>query len=494
MRHLKSARRVPSVPAMKEGTFAEVVLRSLHGQVAVIDQRGTIVAINDAWNEFGVDSAAKVGAKLGVGANYLEACERARTRDAQEALDGIRSVLARSSAIFTMRYSCQGPSEQRWFSMTVTPVKTEGAIIVHTDITGEVVARQELEQALREITLLKERLEAEGQYLQQEIKSSHNFEEIVGNGAELTATLRKLDRVAETNATVLLLGETGTGKELLARATHARSKRRERPLIKVDCTTLPPGLIESELFGHEKGAFTGAYESKTGRFELAHRGTIFLDEIGELPLELQPKLLRVIQEGELARLGGKEVKKVDVRVIAATNRDLREEVRAGRFRDDLYYRLSVFPVEIPPLRRRREDIPVLARFFLAQRSKALGKLVNRIPPATMDALTAYDWPGNARELQNTIERAIIMSPGHDLVLAESFATSETKASASNGVLREDLERVEREQIMGALLASHWKIKGVGNAASRLGLKPSTLRSRMKRLGIAREQQSVLREQ
>jgi len=362
------------------------------------------------------------------------------------------------------------------------PSKGIGVVI---DETVEVEARQELERALAEVHALKARLEAEGQYLREEIRSKHNFEEIVGNSAELLATLEQLDRVADTNATVLLLGETGTGKELLARAIHARSKRSERPLIKVDCTTLPSGLIESELFGHEKGAFTGAHESKAGRFELADRGTIFLDEVGELPVELQPKLLRVIQNGELERLGGKGVKKVDVRVIAATNRNLRDEVRAGRFREDLYYRLNVFPVEIPPLRDRRGDIPELATFFLEHRAKALGNQVDRIPSQTMEALIAYDWPGNIRELQNVVERAIILSRGRDLIITESLVPFERRPRQSSGVLRKDLENVERKQILDALEACDWRIKGERNAADRLGFKPSTLRSRMKRLGIER---------
>ena len=357
-----------------------------------------------------------------------------------------------------------------------------GAIV---DQTHELKARQELEQALAEIRRLKARLEAEGEYLRQEIKGSHNFDEIVGSSPEVLTTLQKLERVADTNATVLLLGETGTGKELLARATHAKSKRSKRPLIKVDCTTLPSGLVESELFGHEKGAFTGAHESKIGRFELAHRGTIFLDEVGELPLELQSKLLRVIQDGELERLGGKGVKKVEVRVIAATNRNLRDEVRAGRFREDLYYRLNVFPVEIPPLRNRPDDIPTLAMFFLAQRGKALGKQVERIPAQTMEMLIAYAWPGNVRELQNVIERAIILSSGPELLLAEPLEPREARPQMASGVLRKDLEELERKQILDALETSHWRIKGDGNAADRLGLKPSTLRSRMKRLGIER---------
>jgi PAS domain S-box-containing protein len=365
-------------------------------------------------------------------------------------------------------------------------------VAVIRDITATVRSREELETTLNrlrlqqeQIELLKNRLAAESEYLQEEIKTSHNFEEIIGNSTAMMATLYKVERVAETDASVLLLGETGTGKELLARAIHSRSKRKTRPLIKVDCTTLPPGLIESELFGHEKGAFTGAHAPKPGRFEVADGGTLFLDEVGELPLELQGKLLRVIQEGEFQRLGGRQAKKVDVRIIAATNRELHSEIREGRFRSDLYYRLSVFPIEIPPLRDRRDDIPLLTTFFISQRSRALGKKVESVTKATMDALMAYDWPGNIRELQNVTEHALILSPGRDLVLPEKLGNARALARAPGGALRQDLKGIERKQILKALEQSDWKIKGEGNAASRLGLKPSTLRSRMKKLGIER---------
>lgn len=469
----------------EQATLSEFILSSLSSHLAVLDRHGAIVAINDSWSRFADDNSVESAPKVGVGANYLEACRLAGTRDAQDALDGIQSVLSGSKTSFEMQYACHSPTKKRWFSMIVTPMKTGGAIVVHTDVTTQVAAQKELEQALGEISRLKGRLEAESQYLRQEIKSQHNFEEIVGNSPALLATLEKVAQVADTNAAVLLHGETGTGKELLARAIHARGKRRKRPLIKVDCTTLATGLIESQLFGHEKGAFTGAHQSKNGRFELADGGTILLDEIGDLPLELQPKLLRVIQDGEFERLGGKEVRKVNVRVIAVTNRNLRAEMRAGRFRADLYYRLSVFPIQLPPLRERRDDIAQLTEFFLSQRSMALGKKVDRIPTETMDALVGYDWPGNIRELQNIIERAIILSPGRELVLAEALGPFEERTRASSGLLKQDLESVERQQIIDALHASNWKVKGEGNAASRLGLKPSTLRSRMKRLGIGR---------
>jgi len=353
------------------------------------------------------------------------------------------------------------------------------------DETEQVLARQELEAALAETAELKDRLQAESIYLRTEVESDHGFGEIIGSSDALTAALRQVDSVAGTDATVLLLGETGTGKELLARAIHGRSRRRDRPLIKVDCGTLPAGLIESELFGHEKGAFTGAHERKTGRFELAHEGTIFLDEIGELPLDLQSKLLRVIEEGELQRVGGKSEQTVDVRVIAATNRDLRLEVREGRFRADLYYRLSVFPVEAPPLRERQEDIPALVSFFVSRYAASLGKTVRRIAQPSMDALVAYAWPGNVRELRNLIERSVILCSTDTLTVEPALVGADQPVLVTGGPLKQDLQAVERAHIIRALEEADWKIKGEGNAASQLGVAPSGLRSRMKKLGITR---------
>jgi transcriptional regulator with GAF, ATPase, and Fis domain len=258
-----------------------------------------------------------------------------------------------------------------------------------------------------------------------------------------------------------------------------------RPLIKVDCTTLPPGLMESELFGHQKGAFTGAHESKPGRLELANGGTIFLDEIGELPIELQAKLLRVIEEGEFTRLGSTQERKTNARVIAATNRDLKSEVSEGRFRADLYYRLGVFPIESPPLRDRREDIPLLVSFFVSKYADALGKGIRRIASSSMEALMAYDWPGNIRELRNVVERAVILGSGDVLRMEETLGDAVPPAGEPSGSLKRDLHVVERATILRALEESDWRVKGAGNAASRLGLSPSTLRSRMARLGIQR---------
>ena len=351
------------------------------------------------------------------------------------------------------------------------------------DITERKEAKDALERAYLEITQLKDRLQQENAYLQEEISNAIGFDEIVGESDPLRVTLSKVEQVAPTDASVLLLGETGTGKELLARAIHRHSRRKEHPLVKVNCASLPPSLIESELFGHVKGAFTGALSDRLGRFQLAHDGTIFLDEIGELDLDLQSKLLRVLQEGEFQRIGSAETTKVDVRIVAATNRDLHAAANEGSFRPDLYYRLAVFPIEVPPLRVRRDDIPLLVWNFITQKRVRLGKSIENVPTPVMEALVEYDWPGNVRELENVIERAMILSPDSILVLDESLDTPTRPApflpsSAS-------LEDVDHAHIVGVLEECNWTIKGPGKAAERLGLAPSTLRYRMKKLGIER---------
>ena len=379
------------------------------------------------------------------------------------------------------------PTTKRTYMHNYFPDRSaNGAVVGISCVVQDVTeAKKNLEGALAEVKQLRDQLQAENVYFQEEIKSDHNFDEIIGNSAPMMLTLGKIDQVATTDATVMLLGETGSGKELFARAIHARSERKEHPLIKVDCTTFPPGLVESELFGHVKGAFTGAHASKVGRFELADGGTVFLDEIGEIPLELQSKLLRVLEDGEFSRVGATRVQRADVRVIAATNRDLKGEMEAGQFRSDLYYRLCVFPVEIPPLRDRRDDIPLLTSFFVTRQSKKLGKRIDRISGSMMDALTAYDWPGNVREPQNIVHRALILSSGRELELSEPLGSNRPPLRDATQPLKQDLRAIERQRILKALATSGWKIKGDCNAASRLGLKPSTLRTRMKTLGIKR---------
>ena len=353
-------------------------------------------------------------------------------------------------------------------------------------------------QSYEEIKALKGRLEKENVYLQEEIRTVHNFEEIVGSSPSLLELLRKVDQVAPTDTTVLIYGETGTGKELIARAIHDRSNRKDRPLVKVNCSAISAGLVESELFGHVKGAFTGAFERRIGRFELADGGTIFLDEVGELPLDTQVKLLRVLQEREFEPVGSNRSIHVDVRIICATNRNLQDSIKEGTFRSDLYYRLNVFPLEVPPLRERRSDIPQLAMFFLSRYARNLGKKIDGISAAATERLTNYSWPGNVRELQNLIERALILSTGPILELESDL----TKVSASSIIpnLNEDvtdvtpyaehpplktLHEVERAHILAVLQETRWVIEGSSGAAKTLGMHPNTLRHRMEKLGIKR---------
>ncbi len=350
------------------------------------------------------------------------------------------------------------------------------------DIHEQRTAELDLREALEEVERLSERLRAENVYLKEEITSSQGFDEIVGQSEPLRSTLSKIEHVAATDATVLLLGETGTGKELFARAIHAASARNARPLVKVNLAALPSSLIESELFGHVKGAFTGAVFDKIGRFELADGGTLFLDEIGELEPELQTKLLRVLQEGEFEKIGTSQTVQADVRVVAATNRDLHRAIQEGKFRPDLYYRLAVFPIEIPPLRFRRDDIPLLVWHFVSKKQVRLGKSIRTVPKATMDALIEYDWPGNVRELENVVERAMILSPGPTLMVEGSFRTMPRRHAEARSARSGPLDRAE---VLRVLEDCGWKIKGTGNAAERLGMKPSTLRYRMRMLGVRR---------
>ena len=347
------------------------------------------------------------------------------------------------------------------------------------DITERKQGELNLKAALSEIKELKEKLEVERAYLQEEIKLEYNYENIIGQSDGLNYVLYKVEQIASSDTTVLVLGETGTGKELVARAIHGLSPRKDRVLVKVNCATLPSNLIESELFGHEKGAFTGAHARQLGRFEVANGATLFLDEIGELPLELQSKLLRVIQDGEFERLGSSGTIKVDVRVIAATNRNLEEEVRKGRFREDLWYRLSIFPITVPPLRERKEDIALLVDFFVGKISKRLGKSIESIPTSVMNTLQDYQWPGNVRELENVLERAVINSSGPKLRLVDELKRPRKDLPTT----QKTMEEVERDHIVRVLEQTNWKVSGKDGAAEILGLNRSTLRARIRKLGI-----------
>lgn len=344
--------------------------------------------------------------------------------------------------------------------------------------------------AWEEIAALKSRLESDNAYLQEELRGGGAFGEMIGTSPALDTVGRQIQLVAPTDAAVLLQGESGTGKELVAREIHRRSQRADRPLIKVNCAAIPRELFDSEFFGHTRGGFTGAVRDRLGRFELADGGTLFLDEIGEIPLDLQSKLLRVLQEGELTRIGEEKTRTVNVRIIAATNRDLRAESATGRFRNDLYYRLSVFPITIPPLRQRKEDIPLLARYFLEQTSRRLGRPTLRLTPATLAELVAYEWPGNIREMQHVIERGIIISQGSTLQveLTSPQRSSRTPIPAkhipSEVMTDAQLRALEAANISLALQQTGGKLYGPSGAAKLLGLKPTTLASRMKRLGIA----------
>jgi formate hydrogenlyase transcriptional activator len=356
-----------------------------------------------------------------------------------------------------------------------------------TQVASQVAIAIDNALAYSEISALKDKLSQEKLYLEDEIRSELNFEEIVGKSEALRRVLKEVETVAPTDSTVLIYGETGTGKELIARALHNLSARKSNAFVKLNCAAIPTGLLESELFGHEKGAFTGAITQRIGRFELADRGTVFLDEIGDVPLELQPKLLRVLQEREFERLGSPRTLHTDARLIAATNRDLAGMISEQKFRSDLYYRLNVFPIRVPALRERPEDIPLLVRHFVQQFSRRGRKQIDTIPSEVMSALVRYRWPGNIRELQNVIERAVILTTGSRLqVPVEDFdhgVSVPESAPESGKSMRTVLEGAERQQILSALEETKWVVAGPNGAAARLGMKRSTLQSRMQKLGI-----------
>jgi PAS domain S-box-containing protein len=366
---------------------------------------------------------------------------------------------------------------QRHLNSTGEPDRFMG---VSFDISDRKRLEEQLQAKLREIEELKKQLEQENISLREEIRLLSPHSDVVAKSAAMRQVLAMVEQVAPTDSTVLITGETGTGKEVVAREIHKLSNRKARPLVTVNCASLPPTLIESELFGREKGAFTGAMSRMVGRFEIAHGSTLFLDEIGDLPLELQTKLLRVLEEGRFERLGSTKPIQVDVRVIAASNRDLEQEIQAGKFRKDLYYRLSVFPITIPPLRERTDDIPLLVWNFIRQFEKRMGKRIESVPKRSLAALQRYPWPGNARELRNVVEHAMIVSPGKTLVVNPS-----TPVAAKRSSEKQSLQEVERQHILRVLEESGWRVAGKNGAAKILGLKPTTLEARMKKLGITR---------
>jgi formate hydrogenlyase transcriptional activator len=357
----------------------------------------------------------------------------------------------------------------------------DDAVELLKQVAGQLAIAVDNALAFRQIAVLKDKLSQEKLYLEGEIRGRYNFEEIVGDSDALRAALRQAEIVAATDSTVLIRGETGTGKELIARVIHDLSRRRERTLVKINCAAIPTGLLESELFGHEKGAFTGAIAQKIGRFELADGGTLFLDEVGDIAPELQPKLLRVLQEREFERIGGTKTHKVDVRIVAATNRDLASMVEERAFRGDLYYRLNVFPIELPPLRERREDIAPLVRYFAQTAARRMNKRIETIPAETLDALRAYDWPGNVRELENLVERAVILSD--DPVLHVPLGELRPPAARASSKDAATLSEVEREHILRAVRDADWVLGGPNGAAARLGMKRTTLQSRLVKMGI-----------
>ena len=391
-----------------------------------------------------------------------------------------------------MEYSLTVPEGLRTFEASMVRCNGDRILAIVRDISRRKEAEESLKKALAEVQSLKDQLHQENIYLKQEIRDASNFGEIIGQSEPLRRVLSKAEQVAPLNTTVSIFGETGTGKELLAHAIHKLSPRRNHTLIKVNCAALPGSLIESELFGHEKGAFTGADSRRSGRFEIAHGGTLFLDEVGEFPLDLQSKLLRVLEEGEFDRVGGSHTLKVDVRVIAATNRNLEEAVRKGEFRSDLYYRLNIFPITLPPLRERKEDIPILVTHLVRQLSQKLGKTIDAIPQDTMAKLRNYPWPGNVRELRNVIERAVIITPGSQLRLIDDLDSQALELDLHEETVLDGafqvggtLEQSEHNLIVQTLKKVHWKVEGPGGAAELLNIHPSTLRSRMRKLRIER---------
>ena len=408
---------------------------------------------------------------------------------ANEIIDGKTGYIRTTIIEVTERKRAEEMLQKAYGELDLKVRERTGELIrANEQLSQEIEERKGTEESLRsayaENKQLKDRFQAENIYLHKVIDREYNFGEIIGRSNALEYVFFKVEQVAPQDATVLLLGETGTGKGLVARSIHGKSSRKDRPMITVNCSALPANLIESELFGREKGAFTGSHDRQMGRFELADNSTLFLDEIGEMPIDLQTKLLRVIQDGEFERLGSPKTIKVDVRIIASTNRNLEEEIRKGRFREDLFYRLNVFPITIPPLRQRKEDIPLLVDYFVAKFNKKTGKKIETVSKDTLNVLQEYDWPGNVRELESIVERAVITSQGTGLQILDRFVNS-LKAGEQEARDGKSLATLERDHILQALEKTGWRIEGKKGAAAMLGINPSTLRGRMRKDGIRR---------
>jgi chemotaxis protein methyltransferase CheR len=503
---MEEKRQMSGPPQRRVQSFLEIfddILASIREPIVVLDSALQVVKANHSFYQtFNVKTDETEGATIYDLGN--------RQWDIPKLRELLEDILPKNSAVnnfevehtfetigakimhLNARWIFREESQTRLIFLAISDVTDREyyrrglEVLVEKRMADLIVAREEAETrkqvaeaALIEIEQLKDQLEAERAYLQDEISLEYNHENIIGQSNGLKYVLYKIEQIAGSNTTVLILGETGTGKELVARAIHSSSLRKNRPLIKVNCATLPANLIESELFGHEKGAFTGSQARHLGRFEVANGATLFLDEIGELPLELQAKLLRVIQDGEFERLGSSHTIKVDTRIIAATNRNLEEEVRKGRFREDLWYRLNVFPITTPPLRDRLDDIPFLVEFYVQKIAKRLGKTIEVISRSVMDVLQDYHWPGNIRELENVLERAVITSSGPKLRLVDELK----KSLKNHSTGRKTLQTVEQEYIIRVLEQTQWKISGKNSAAEILGLDRSTLRARMRKLNI-----------
>lgn len=453
-----------------EERFA-AIFRSAMDAIVIVDSELRITMFNQAAERvFNCMSADALGCSF---RDFL-------CTDSRAALDQCVRSVQRAESRYCYLWAPEGLTAVRADGGRVPVEATVSLVEVGEQRLYAIILRDINDRMRSEAEL--QRLQEEMVYLQQELETTHSYGEIVGTAPPMKVVYEAIEKVAATDSTVLITGETGTGKELVARAIHNASRRKDKVLVKVNCAALPAGLIESELFGHEKGAFTGATSRKLGRFELASGGTIFLDEIGDIPLDLQNKLLRVLQEGEFERLGDSQTRKVDVRVIAATNRDLSEAIDEGLFRSDLFYRLNVFPITVPALRDRKKDIPLLVRHLVMKYSVKLGNNIESIPQAAMNALMTYDWPGNVRELENVLERAVILTAGTELQLGDWLTSS-----AATGPSRiPTLEELELDHITRVLEATGWRVRGDGGAAALLGLKPTTLEARMKKLGIQRK--------